>query len=493
MGTKINIFSHSKLNVAIFLFEKSSTFATIKKLMKTHFIAIGGSAMHNLALALHKKGYQITGSDDEIFEPAKSRLHNVGLLPVETGWFPEKITPNLDAIILGMHAREDNPELLKAKELGLKIYSYPEFLYEQSKNKTRIVVGGSHGKTTITAMIIHVLQHLKIDCDYMVGAQLEGFDIMVKLSVDAEIMVIEGDEYLTSPIDRRPKFHLYQSTIGIVSGIAWDHINVFPTFEFYVEQFKIFAEMIPENGCYIYCKDDIVLQEMTENANIRAKKFGYSVHPHHIIDGVTFLNVPSVETDGNGNHEIPLQIFGKHNLTNINAARLACNAIGVSDEQFYTAIQTFKGASNRLELLFKNETCAIYKDFAHSPSKLKATVDALKTQFPERKLVACMELHTFSSLTEKFLEQYAGAMDNADVGIIFFNPETVAHKKLPPITSEMIFNAFQRSDLEVFHTAKPLEERIISMNFGNTVFAFMSSGNFGGVDLNSFSTFAEKI
>ena len=447
--------------------------------MKTHFIAIGGSAMHNLALALHHKGCLITGSDDEIFEPAKSRLDKVGLLPCETGWFPEKITADLDAVILGMHAREDNPELLKAKELGIKIYSYPEFLYEQSKNKTRIVVGGSHGKTTITAMIIHVLQHLNIHCDYMVGAQLEGFDVMVKLSDEAEIMVIEGDEYLTSPIDRRPKFHVYQPTIGIISGIAWDHINVFPTFDMYVEQFKIFAEMIPENGRYIYCKEDGVLQEMSETANICAQKMEYGVHPHHIIDGVTFLQTSM--------GEIPLQIFGKHNLTNINAARLACQALGVSDEQFYYAIQTFKGASNRLELLRKNETCAIFKDFAHSPSKLKATVEALKAQFPHRKLVACMELHTFSSLTEKFLEQYAGAMDRADVGIIFFSPETVAHKKLPPITSEMIFNAFQRSDLEVYHTAKQLEERILEMPCTDTVFAFMSSGNFGGVDLRELA------
>jgi len=432
--------------------------------------------MHNLALALHNKGYQITGSDDEIFEPAKGRLAQVGLLPDATGWFPEKITPELDAVILGMHAREDNPELLKAKELGVKIYSYPEFLYEQSKNKTRIVVGGSHGKTTITAMIIHVLQHSKMDCDYMVGAQLEGFDVMVKLSDKAKIMVIEGDEYLTSPIDRRPKFHVYQPTIGIVSGIAWDHINVFPTFEFYVEQFKIFAEMIPENGHYIYCKDDAVLCEMSKNANIHAAtKVGYGVHLHHIENGITFL-----ETDfGN----IPLQIFGKHNLTNINAARWACRAVGISDEQFYRAIQTFKGASNRLELLRKNDTCAVYKDFAHSPSKLKATVEALKAQFPHRKLIACMELHTFSSLTEKFLEQYAGAMDCADVGIIFFNPEAVAHKKLPPITSEMIYNAFQRSDLEVYHTATQLEERILKMGSAESVFAFMSSGNFGGMDL----------
>jgi UDP-N-acetylmuramate: L-alanyl-gamma-D-glutamyl-meso-diaminopimelate ligase len=446
----------------------------IKK-MRIHFIAIGGSAMHNLALALYFKGYSISGSDDEIFEPAKSRLEKVGILPKVTGWFPEKITTDLDAVILGMHARENNPELLKAKALGIKIYSYPEFLYEQSKYKTRIVVGGSHGKTTITAMIIHVLQHHKINCDYMVGALLEGFDVMVKLSDEAEIMVLEGDEYLTSPIDRRPKFHVYQPIIGIVSGIAWDHINVFPTFDFYVDQFKIFAEMIPETGYYIYCKDDVVLNEMNTTAIIRAQMNGYGVHPYCVVDGVTFLKTSF--------GDIPLQIFGKHNLANINAARLACNAVGVTDEQFYYAIQTFKGAGNRLELLRKNETCAIYKDFAHSPSKLKATVEALKAQFPHRKLVACMELHTFSSLTEKFLEQYAGAMDYADIGIIFFNPETVAHKKLSPITSEMIFNAFQRSDLEIFHTAKQLEERVLTISCTNTVFAFMSSGNFGGMNL----------
>ena len=450
--------------------------------MNIHFIAIGGSAMHNLALALHYKGCHITGSDDEIFEPAKSRLDRVGLLPDQTGWFPEKITTDLDAVILGMHAREDNSELLKAKVLGLKIYSYPEFLYEQSKNKIRIVVGGSHGKTTITAMIIHVLQTLNINCDYMVGALLEGFDVMVKLSNEAKIMVIEGDEYLTSPIDRRPKFHVYQPTIGIISGIAWDHINVFPTFDFYVEQFKIFAEMIPKHGSYIYCNDDVVLKEMSESANILAPKMGYGVHPHRIENGATYL----LSTDC----EIPLQIFGTHNLTNLNAARLACGAVGVTDELFYNAIKTFKGASNRLELLRKNETCAVYKDFAHSPSKLKATVEALKVQFPQRKLVACMELHTFSSLTEKFLEQYAGAMDCADVGIIFFNPEAVAHKKLPPITSEMIFSAFNRSDLEVFHTSKKLEERILAIKATDTVFAFMSSGNFGGMKLNEV---AEKI
>lgn len=442
--------------------------------MKIHFIAIGGSAMHNLAIALCKKGYEITGSDDEIFDPAKSRLEKYGILPNEIGWNPEKITKTLDAIILGMHAREDNPELLKAKELGIKIYSYPEFLYEQSKNKTRIVVGGSHGKTSITSMIIHVLQQNGIDCDYMVGAQLAGFEVMVKLSEEAKIMVIEGDEYLTSPIDRRPKFHVYQPTIGIISGIAWDHINVFPTFDFYVQQFETFAKMIPADGCYIYCADDSVLSEMSNKIEHPNKK-GYSMLPHTIVNGTTILNT----SEG----DFPLQIFGKHNLANLNAAKLACNAVGISDLQFYNAITSFKGASNRLELLYKDEQTAAYKDFAHSPSKLKATITAVREQYPDKKLVACMELHTFSSLTEEFLQQYAGCMDNADIPIIFFNPEAVKHKKLPPISAEKILNSFQNKNLQVFDNSLNLKEKILSINSLNTVFLFMSSGNFDKINL----------
>ena len=442
--------------------------------MKIHFIAIGGSAMHNLAIALCKKGYEITGSDDEIFDPAKSRLEKYGILPNEIGWNPEKITKTLDAVILGMHAREDNPELLKAKELGIKIYSYPEFLYEQSKNKTRIVVGGSHGKTSITSMIIHVLQQNGIDCDYMVGAQLAGFEVMVKLSEEAKIMVIEGDEYLTSPIDRRPKFHVYQPTIGIISGIAWDHINVFPTFDFYVQQFETFAKMIPADGSYIYCADDSALSEMSNKIEHPNKK-GYSMLPHTIVNGTTVLNT----SEG----DFPLQIFGKHNLANLNAAKLACNAVGISDLQFYNAITSFKGASNRLELLYKDEQTAAYKDFAHSPSKLKATITAVREQYPDKKLVACMELHTFSSLTEEFLQQYAGCMDNADIPIIFFNPEAVKHKKLPPISAEKILNSFQNKNLQVFDNSLNLKEKILSINSLNTVFLFMSSGNFDKINL----------
>lgn len=433
--------------------------------------------MHNLAIALKIKGFDVTGSDDEIFDPAKGRLEKYGILPTDIGWHPEKITSDLDAVILGMHAREDNPELLKAKEIGLKIYSYPEYLYEQSKDKTRVVVGGSHGKTTITSMIIHVLQHLHIDCDYMVGAQLEGFEVMVKLSDTAKVMVIEGDEYLTSPIDRRPKFHVYQPTIGIISGIAWDHINVFPTFENYVDQFRIFAQMIPQNGQLIYCQEDEELRKLgAEITNTVCKPYG--VHPYIIRDGVTYLV--------HDNNETPLQIFGKHNLMNINAARLACNALGVTNEEFYEAIASFKGASKRLELVAKTTECAVYKDFAHSPSKLKATINAVREQYPDRKLVACMELHTFSSLTEEFLKQYAHAMDEADTAMVYYSPAAVQHKKLPPIHPEMIFDAFQRKDLTVFNDSNLLRDKLLETDWHHSVLLLMSSGNFDGINLNEF-------
>lgn len=437
--------------------------------------------MHNLAIALRLKGYEVTGSDDEIFEPAKGRLEKYGILPDSIGWHPERITPELDAIILGMHARIDNPELLKAKELGLKIYSYPEYLYEQSKNKIRIVVGGSHGKTTITSMIIHVLQQNGIDCDYMVGAQLDGFEVMVKLSEEAKIMVIEGDEYLTSPIDRRPKFHVYQPTIGIVSGVAWDHINVFPTFDIYVKQFEIFANMIPADGRFIYCQDDEELPKLSEKIT-GTNKQPYGVHPYHIDNGISYL-----ETEYG---DIPLQIFGKHNLTNLNAARYACESVGVSTDNFYKAIATFKGASKRLELVAKNDVCNVYKDFAHSPSKLKATIAAVREQFPTRHLIACMELHTFSSLTEEFLKQYDGAMREADEAIVYFSPEAIALKKLPPITAEMIMKAFGREDLTVFSDSSAMKEKLMQINPENTVLLMMSSGNFNGINVNELG---EKI
>jgi UDP-N-acetylmuramate: L-alanyl-gamma-D-glutamyl-meso-diaminopimelate ligase len=450
--------------------------------MRVHLIAIGGSAMHNMALALHQKGFKVTGSDDEINEPSKTRLKNAGILPEEIGWFPEKITSDIDAVILGMHAREDNPELIKAKELSLKVYSYPEYIYEATKEKTRVVIGGSHGKTTITAMILHVLHYNKIDTDYLVGAQLEGFDTMVKLTSEAPIAIIEGDEYLASPIDRRPKFHLYKPNIAILSGIAWDHINVFPTFENYVSQFEKFVDLIEPNGSLIYCNEDMELQKVASNSGLsnNITKIPYSIPKHRIENGTTILE--------DNKQDIPLQIFGNHNLMNLNGAHLVCNKLGLTDTQFYEAIQSFKGAAKRLELVSKTDSFAFYKDFAHSPSKLKATTQATKQQFTNRKIIACMELHTFSSLNETFLTEYDGAMNDADEAIVYFNPHTIAHKKLKPITEEQVLNYFNRKDLKVFTDSNILVTYLKTKSLKNHVLLMMSSGNFDGIDFKQLST-----
>ena len=442
---------------------------------KVHLIAIGGSAMHNMALALNEKGFIVSGSDDEINEPSKSRLLKFNLLPKEIGWFPEKITKDISAVILGMHARADNPELIKAKELGLKIYSYPEYIYESTKDKTRIVIGGSHGKTTITAMILHVMHYHHIETDFLVGAQLTGFETMVNLTKTSKYAVIEGDEYLASPIDRRPKFHLYKPNIAVLSGIAWDHINVFPTFENYIEQFKIFINLIEPNGNLIYCSNDKVLEDVcSSSSNTKISKWPYSIPNHEIINGLTYL----IDND----IKYPLQIFGNHNLMNLTAAKLACNQMGINNQLFYEAIQSFTGAAKRLELVFKTGTFNFYKDFAHSPSKLKATTDAVKQQFPERKIIACMELHTFSSLTEDFLNEYKNSMNLADEAIVYYNPHTISHKKLKEISPEQVHTCFNRKDLIVFTKSEELTNYIKTKNFNNSVLLMMSSGNFDGVD-----------
>jgi UDP-N-acetylmuramate: L-alanyl-gamma-D-glutamyl-meso-diaminopimelate ligase len=446
--------------------------------MKVHFIAIGGSAMHNLAIALKRKGVEISGSDDEIFEPSKSRLAENGILPNKIGWDVSLISAELDAIILGMHARKDNPELLRAQELGLKIYSYPEFIYEQTQDKKRIVVGGSHGKTTITSMLLHVMNFLGVKTDYLVGALLEGFDCMVQLS-DAPYIVIEGDEYLSSPIDMRPKFHWYAPDVALISGIAWDHINVFPTFENYVEQFKIFTDKITRNGSLIYFEKDESIQEIVGQLRTDIKKVPYGLPSHEISDGKTFLDL--------GDSQVPLKVFGNHNLQNILGAKLVLNEIGISDQDFYRAIQSFKGAAKRLELIAENKTCLAYKDFAHSPSKLKATVAAVKQQFPERKLVACMELHTFSSLKKEFLPQYDQCMAAADLAFVYFSPEVVAHKKLENITADLVRKSFGTSNVKVYTDSAELTNDLRQLTWENANLLLMSSGNFHGVDLNAFA------
>lgn len=443
--------------------------------MKVHFIAIGGSAMHNLAIALHKKGFMVTGSDDVLFEPSASRLGKYGILPQQEGWYPEKIIPELDAVILGMHARIDNPELLKAQELGIKIYSYPDYIYEQSKDKLRVVIGGSHGKTTITSMILHVLQEAGKKFDYLVGAQLEGFETMVGLTHDAPLMIIEGDEYLASPIDRRPKFHIYKADIGVISGIAWDHINVFPTFDNYIDQFKIFAETIRPNGKLIYSQTDEVLNKMVNGLNIDIEKLPYSLPEYIINNGVT-----SILADGK---QYELEVFGQHNLLNMQAARLVCEGLGISSADFYHHITTFKGAARRLEVVGKNDNATIFKDFAHSPSKLTATIDAVKAQFPDRKLIACIELHTFSSLNKDFLNEYAGTMDKADEAIVFIDRKTFEQKKIEPYPAEAVKNAFANKNLLFFNEPAELLKYLEALNVSNSNLLMMSSGNFGGINL----------
>lgn len=442
--------------------------------MNIHFIAIGGSAMHNLAIALHTKGYQVTGSDDTIHDPSKSRLKEKGLLPEEFGWFPEKINSDLDVIILGMHAKKDNPELLKAQELDLKIYSYPEFLYEQSRDKTRVVIGGSHGKTTITSMILHVVNYHDIEVDYMVGAQLEGFDTMVHLTKDNEFMVLEGDEYLSSPIDMRPKFHLYKPNIALLSGIAWDHINVFPTFENYLEQFRIFTDSLTNGGIMVYNEQDENVKEIVESSEHHIKKYPYTT-PKHIVDnGITYLDTP----DG----DMPLEIFGDHNLQNLAGAKWMCQCMGIDEDDFYEAIASFKGASKRLEKIAENDSTVIFKDFAHSPSKVKATTEAVKKQYDQRTLVACLELHTYSSLNAEFLEEYQGALDSADIAVVFYSPHAVKIKRLEEVSAEQIGNAFQRNDLIIYTNPKEFQDFLFSQELKDKALLLMSSGNYGGLD-----------
>ncbi len=444
--------------------------------MRTHFIAIGGSAMHNLALALHNKGYQVTGSDDAIFEPSKTRLDKKGILPPVMGWFPEKITPAIEAIILGMHAKADNPELLKAQELGLKIYSYPEFLYEQSKNKTRVVIGGSHGKTTITSMILHVMHYHNIQVDYMVGAQLEGFDTMVHLTEENDFIVLEGDEYLSSPIDRRPKFHLYQPNIALISGIAWDHINVFPTYDFYVEQFEIFIKKITNGGILVYNEEDSEVKRVAEAALNPIRKMPYLTPKYKVKEGITLLETPE--------GAMPIEVFGAHNLNNLAGAKWICQNMGVDEADFYKAIASFKGASKRLEKIAESKTKVAYKDFAHSPSKVAATTKAVKEQYPNRTLVACLELHTYSSLNAEFLKEYEGALEYADVAVVFYSPDAVKIKQLEEVTYNQIAKAFNREDLVIYTNPSEFKTFLFNQNFENSALLLMSSGNYGGLNFD---------
>ena len=438
--------------------------------------------MHNLALALHEAGHEISGSDDVIFEPSKSRLEAVGLLPLEMGWHPENIHSDIDVIVLGMHAKPGNPELAKAQELGLKVYSYPEFLYEHSKHKTRVVIGGSHGKTTITSMILHVMHYHEKEIDFMVGAQLDGFDKMVHLTEQNDFMLLEGDEYLSSPIDSQSKFLHYKPHIALLSGIAWDHINVFPTFESYCAPFESFIDSIVGGGSLSFNQEDEVLNEMVEKATNTIRKIAYTTPEAFIDNGVTYL-----ETDEG---PLPLEIFGKHNLNNLAGAKWICQHMGIDALDFYEAISSFKGASKRLELVVKNNQTAIYKDFAHAPSKVKATTAAVKEQYPDRKLVVVLELHTYSSLDASFLKEYKNALAKADVGMVFYEPAVLAIKEREPISAEVIKNAFGSTALQIETTQEGLAIFLRDLSLEGTVLLFMSSGNYGGTD---FKALAQRV
>ena len=443
--------------------------------MKIHFIAIGGSAMHNLAIALKLKGFSITGSDDAINDPSRSRLKKYNLLPKKEGWFSDKITSDIDAVVLGMHAKDDNPELLKAREIGLKIYSYPEFIFNQSKDKIRIVIGGSHGKTSITSLVLHVLSTLNIESDYMVGAQLDGFEVMVKLTDTSKYIVLEGDEYLSSALDLRPKFHLYKPHIALISGIAWDHINVFKTFENYLKQFEIFINSIEKNGTLVYNELDPELKKLVSSNKSNLNYIPYSIPKHKIIDGISFIDI--------NNRLYRLKIFGDHNLQNISGALNICKALGVESEDFYNAITSFNGASNRLELVYKSSDTIIFKDFAHSPSKVKATTEAVHKQFPNRKLISFFELHTYSSLNPFFLEKYRDTLKHSDECYIYYSEKNMRIKRLEPIDSELIIRSFNHSSLTVIDNYEKLNKKIYDLDLSNSVLLMMSSGKFGGLDI----------
>ncbi|TDH28870.1 peptidoglycan synthetase [Segetibacter sp. 3557_3] len=447
--------------------------------MKVHFISIGGSVMHQLAIALKRKGYQVSGTDDEIFEPSKSNLQKEGLLPVQQGWQPSLITPELDAVILGMHAKEDNPELLKANELGLKIYSFPEYIYQESSNKTRVVVGGSHGKTTTTSMIMHVLKYSRKDFDYLVGARLTGFEQSVNIT-DAPIIVCEGDEYPASALQKKPKFHFLFPHIAVLTGIAWDHINVFPTFEFYLDQFRIFINKIEKGGLLIYNASDEVLMELvdsTKRTDIRYQP--YSVPEHSIAAGETTITL-----NGASAH---IKVFGNHNLLNLHAAYYACNELGVRTSQFLQAIAHFTGASKRLELMGSNEQTNVYRDFAHAPSKVKATIEAVKQQYPNRQLIAILELHTFSSLNAKFMAEYKGSLDKADQAVVFYSKHALELKRMPDLPKTAVHEGFQKNTLVVLTSREELAEWLGQCNRQNANFVFMSSGNYDGLDIQEFA------
>ncbi|HLZ88877.1 MAG TPA: Mur ligase family protein [Puia sp.] len=446
--------------------------------MKVHFIAIGGSVMHQLAIALKRKGYAVTGSDDEIFEPARTNLQKEGLLPASTGWEPARIQPGLDAVILGMHAKGDNPELQRALELSLPIYSFPEYIYRESRDKKRVVVGGSHGKTTTTAMIMNVLAAAGMDFDYLVGARLEGFAQSVNIT-HAPVIVCEGDEYPASALEKRPKFHFLFPHIAVITGIAWDHINVFPTFDNYLEQFRIFIGMIEPDGVLIYNDTDPVLKKLVTEHPSTVRRIGYGIPGYRIENGITLVTLEG-QTGA-------LKVFGEHNLLNLHAAFLVAKELGLDAGDFLGGMASFSGAAKRLELIGAKDGVNVYRDFAHAPSKVKATIQAVKMQFPDRQLIAVLELHTYSSLNEQFLSEYKGALDPADKAVVFYSRHALELKRMPPLPEEKVVAGFGKPGLVVLQEKEELQAWLMQQSYKNVNLLLMSSGNYDGVDVIAFS------
>lgn len=435
--------------------------------------------MHSLAIALKNMGHSVTGSDDEIFDPAKTQLAKADLLPATAGWFPEKINGSLDAVILGMHAHRDNPELQRALDLGVRVFSYPEYLYQETINKIRVVIAGSHGKTTITSMIMHALRINGVAFDYMAGSRVEGFENMLALSPQSGIAVFEGDEYLASCLDPRPKFHLYQPHIALISGIAWDHVNVFPTWEDYIRQFSLFISKLQSGSSLVFCTDDSELRRIVDDCRDDLRLFPYSTPAYSVEEGVSVIR--------HGDQDYRLRVFGRHNLQNLEGARRVCQLLGLTDEQFFQSIVSFGGAGKRLQMLGKTEHNRIFLDFAHSPSKVRATVDAVREQFSSYRIMACLELHTYSSLSRGFLEQYRGTLGKADEAVVFYNPQTIVHKRLASISPDDVKQAFDKEGMSVFTDKVSLESYLMSSGNEKKVFLFMSSGNFSGINFHELS------
>lgn len=446
--------------------------------MKVHFISIGGSIMHNMAIAFRLKGFDVSGSDDEIFEPAKSRLLKSGILPEQAGWFPEKIKPGIDAIILGMHAKDDNPELVKARELGLKIYSFPEFIYQNSLDKKRIVIAGSHGKTTITSMVMHVLARQKFNFDYLVGSQVPGFENSVRISEDAPFIVIEGDEYLSSALDKRPKFLWYKPQLALISGIAWDHVNVFPTWEIYKQQFSDFIDSMEKEAQLVWNSEDKDLAAIV-STKTGIRQIPYSTPAFRIENGRFLIKT-------NSGKEFMLHIFGSHNLANLEGAKAICMSLGISEDDFYASVVDFRGAGKRLELMFENETFKVFRDFAHAPSKVAGTINGIRLQFPKKKIIACLELHTYSSMNSDFIPQYKNSTHQADLVYLFLNEEAAKIKGMKLPQPEEIKTAFNDRSIRVFYDKNQMELSLLEENYFNSILLLMSSGSFDNWEIPVF-------